>query len=182
MIPSTTEIWEEFSDSLRRFIRKRVNDPQDAEDILQDVFIKIHNRIDTLQDEQRLVSWLYQITRNTIIDHYRKQHPWMDLSGLVVEDQVEVEPSPSAEIAAGLINFIACLPEKYRQALLLTEFEGFSQAQLAESLGISLSGAKSQVQRGRAQLRQALLECCHFEFDRRGNLQDYIPRQDCCRN
>jgi RNA polymerase sigma-70 factor, ECF subfamily len=95
---------------------------------------------------------------------------------------VEVEASPSAEIAAGLKNFIACLPEKYRQALLLTEFEGFSQLRLAESLGISLSGAKSQVQRGRAQLRQALLECCHFEFDRRGNLQDYIPRQECCRD
>jgi RNA polymerase sigma-70 factor, ECF subfamily len=182
MNPSTAEIWDEFSDNLRGFIRKRVNDPQDAEDVLQDVFIKIHNRIDTLQDEQRLVAWLYQITRNTIIDHYRKQRPWVDLSDLVVEDSIESEVNPGKELAAGLRNFILCLPEKYRKAIVLTELEGFSQGQLAETLGISLSGAKSQVQRGRERLRQALLECCHFEFDRRGNLQDYIPRQDCCRN
>lgn len=174
MTPATTEIWEEFSDDLRGFIGKRVDDPQD-------VFIKIHNRIDTLRDDQRLLGWLYQITRNTIIDHYRKQRPWLDLSEVLVEYPLEEEESPRAQLAAGLKNVICCLPEKYRQALVLTEFKGFSQAQLAESLGMSLSGAKSRVQRGREMLRQALLDCCHFEFDRRGNLRDFIPRQACCK-
>jgi RNA polymerase sigma-70 factor, ECF subfamily len=182
MIPSTTEIWEEFSDSLRAFIHGRVNDPEDAEDILQDVFLKIHNRIDTLQDQQRLVSWLYQITRNTIIDYYRKQRPWLDLPEMLVEEPKDLEESPGEHLAGSLRSFMTCLPAKYHRALVMTELEGFSQAQLAEQLGLSLSGAKSQVQRGRALLRQALLDCCHFEFDRRGGIKDYIPRKDCCRD
>lgn len=182
MIPDTAEIWEEFSQGLLDFIRRRVNDPDDAEDILQEVFLKIHSRIDTLKDGDRLAPWLYRITRNAIIDYYRKQRPFVELP-----ENLELEPKPedgepAAQLAAGLRGFMACLPEKYRQAVVLTELEGLKQAQLAERLGISLSGAKSQVQRGREMLRQSLLDCCHFEFDRRGNLRDYFPRQDCCSN
>lgn len=182
MTPSTTEIWEEFGDSLRTFINRRVNDPDDVEDVFQDVFLKIHSRIDTLEDHSRLVAWLYQITRNTIIDHYRKRRPLSDLEETKIELDEDMEEEPAAQLASGLRNFMDCLPEKYRQAVVLTELEGLTQAQLAENLGLSLSGAKSRVQRGRELLRQALLDCCHFEFDRRGNLRDYSSRQDCCRN
>ena len=72
------------------------------------------------------------------------------------------------------------LPEKYRQALMLTEFRGMKQTELAEQLGISLSGAKSRVQRGREMLRESLLDCCHFEFDRLGGMIAYTLRPDCC--
>jgi RNA polymerase sigma-70 factor, ECF subfamily len=181
MIPSVTDLWEEFSSTLLAFIRKRVDDPQDAEDILQEVFLKIHNRIETLQDQERLVPWLYQITRNTIIDHYRKQRALAELPEDLVEEPEPIESEPAAQLAAGLRSFMACLPPKYRQAVALTELEGLKQAELAQRLGLSVSGAKSQVQRGRQLLREALLDCCHFEFDRRGNLRDYIPRQEFCR-
>jgi RNA polymerase sigma-70 factor (ECF subfamily) len=66
------------------------------------------------------------------------------------------------------------LPEPYSQALILTEYEGLSQKEMAERLGISFSGAKSRVQRARRKLRDLLLQCCHFELDRRAFL-DYYP-------
>jgi RNA polymerase sigma-70 factor (ECF subfamily) len=75
---------------------------------------------------------------------------------------------------------IVTLPEIYRQPLLLSEIGGMKQAEVAGQLGLSVSGAKSRIQRGRAMLKQSLLDCCHFEFDRRGSLIDYLPRQDCC--
>ena len=175
-----SKIWEEFNQSLLGFIRRRVNDPDDAEDILQEVFLKIHTKIDTLEDGDRLVSWLYQITRNTIIDYYRSRRPADELPESLVVDPEPVESDPTAQLAAGLREFITCLPDKYRRALVLTELDGLKQAELAGRMGISVSGAKSRVQRGREMLRQALLECCHFEFDRRGGVLDYTPRPDCC--
>jgi len=175
-----SKIWEEFSQSLLGFIRRRVNDPDDAEDILQEVFLKIHTKIDTLEDGDRLVSWLYQITRNTIIDYYRSRRPADELPESLVVDPEPVESDPTAQLAAGLREFMTCLPDKYRRALVLTELDGLKQAELAGRMGISVSGAKSRVQRGREMLRQALLECCHFEFDRRGGVLDYTPRPDCC--
>jgi RNA polymerase sigma-70 factor (ECF subfamily) len=180
MKPSTTEIWEEFSQALLDFIRKRVGDPADAEDILQDVFIKIHTRIDTLQDDGRLVSWLYQIARNTTIDYYRTRRPALDLPETLAVYPEPVESEPEAQLAAGLRDFLAVLPDPYRQAVVLTDLQGLKQADLADRLGLSLSGAKSRVQRGRQMLRDALLECCHFEFDRRGNLLDYTSCPDFC--
>ena len=175
-----SKIWEEFSQSLLGFIRRRVNDPDDAEDILQEVFLKIHTKIDTLEDGDRLVPWLYQITRNTIIDYYRSRRPADELPESLVVDLEPVESDPTAQLAAGLREFMTCLPDKYRRALVLTELDGLKQAELAGRMGISVSGAKSRVQRGREMLRQALLECCHFEFDRRGGVLDYTPRPDCC--
>lgn len=177
---STAEIWEVFSQQLRLFISKRVADANDVEDILQDVFVKIHTNLDTLQEEDRLVPWLYHIARNAIIDHYRTRRPMEELAETMAVDSEPAEAEPFAQIAASLKPMIGYLPERYRQALLLTEIEGLKQTELAEELGISISGAKSRVQRGRDMLREALLDCCHFDFDLRGRVMDYTPRPNCC--
>ncbi len=72
------------------------------------------------------------------------------------------------------------LPEKYAQALQLVEFDGFSQVELAQKLGISILGAKLWVQRGCQMLRDSLMRCCHFQFDRHGTIIDYYQRACCC--
>jgi RNA polymerase sigma-70 factor (ECF subfamily) len=72
------------------------------------------------------------------------------------------------------------LPETYREALRLTEYEGLSQKELSERVGISFSGAKSRVQRARAKIKQQLLDCCHFELDHAGRIIDYQPHCACC--
>lgn len=174
-------IWDEFSAGLKRFILSRVLDEQVADDILQDVFIKIHTRLDTLQDPAKLESWIYQITRNAIADYYRRVRPMppepiLALSGEDVSGDAEMR----AALARSLREMVDSLPDEYRQALVLTVFEGLSQEELSERLGISLSGAKSRVQRARTKLRDMLFECCHFEFDRLGKVINYYPRADCC--
>jgi RNA polymerase sigma-70 factor (ECF subfamily) len=177
----TEQAWEEFSGQLKGFILRRVPDPMDAEDILQEVFVKLHTRIDTLRDERRLAPWLYTITRNAITDYYRQRRPLVELPDeLLAEAELE-EPEPIAQLAAGVETMLRCLPDKYRQALQWVELDGLSQGEMAERAGLSLSGAKSRVQRGRDKLRDCLLDCCHFEFDRRGLPIDYTPRPDCCR-
>ena len=177
---TTEDIWSEFGQRLRGFILKRIPEPADADDILQDVFVKLHTRIDTLRDQDRLAPWLYQIARNTIIDYYRARQPLAPLSEAIrIEDEPETG-DPEARIARGLVGMIDRLPDKYRQAVVLSELQGLPQHAVADRLGLSLSGAKSRVQRGRQLLRQALLDCCHFEFDRLGGLIDYTPKPACC--
>jgi RNA polymerase sigma-70 factor (ECF subfamily) len=184
MNPISTElIWKDFSSQLRKFILGRVSNPDDAEDILQEIYIKIHTHLHQLENHERLAPWLYQIARNTIIDHYRSAHdilPLLDSIPTANEQNRLIQNDSATEIASGLSVMINRLPEKYRQAVYLSEIQGLPQKMLAEHTGLSLSGAKSRVQRGREILKRDLLNCCHFEFDRYHHIIDYIPKQSCC--
>lgn len=168
-------IWHEFSGKLGQFIRARVADRAAAEDILQDVFVKIQARLGQLKDPAKLQSWIYLITRNTIIDHYRTRKETVEVPESLVAEE-EPQTSETEELKAAFVRMIYSLPGPYRDALVLTEFEGLTQQQLAVRLGISLTCAKSRVQRGRRQLKQMLTDCCTFEFDRRGKVIDCAPR------
>lgn len=180
MTITTDTVWREFSDRLRGFIGKRVSADVDADDLLSEVFVKVHTRIDTLEDEARLAPWLFQITRNTLTDHYRRRPaPGTGLEG-VEAAAAEDDYDAAGLIAGSLRDLVDRLPAKHREALVLTEFKGLTQAELAGRLGLSLSGAKSRVQRARSLLRDELLGCCHFEFDRRGHVIDFEPRPRCC--
>jgi RNA polymerase sigma-70 factor (ECF subfamily) len=137
--------------------------------------VKIQKRLGGLQDPAKLQGWVYLITRNAIIDHYRTRKETVE-----VPESLPVEPDNHdgeiQELKASFRRMIYSLPEPYREAVVLTAFDGLTQQQLADRLGISLSGAKSRVQRGRAQLKQMLHECCTFQFDRRGKVIDCAPR------
>lgn len=174
-------LYKNLNQKLQQFIRKRVSDEIAAEDILQEIFLKIHTRIDTLNDQDKVESWIFQIARNAIIDHYRSRRSHHN--GIEPEETVTVEEDVEdmhKKLASGLGEMINQLAESYRDALRLTELEGLTQKELAERLGISLSGAKSRVQRARTMLRDLLMQCCHFEFDRYGTIIDYHPISCCC--
>ncbi|MFZ5863633.1 MAG: RNA polymerase sigma factor SigZ [Nitrospirota bacterium] len=179
--PSTDTVWAAFADPVRQFIRRRVGDDADADDILQMVFIKIHAGLGGLADTERLPAWIYQIARHTVIDHLRRRASGPAAVELPDDLAAEVqEPASAVEELAGCVRpLIDRLPEPYRRALTLTEIEGRTQRELAEALGLSLSGAKSRVQRGREQVKAMLLACCHVELDRYGRVIDYEPRPDC---
>ncbi len=174
MTASTEDIWTAFRHRLHGYIRARSRTPEDADDILQDVFVKVHRHLGTLEDDAHLTSWLYRVTHNTIIDHYRKKHPppTSEEPPAAVEDDEDI-PIAEQKLAPFLGELITELPAAYRDALTLTELEGLTQAEMGQRLGLSTSGAKSRVQRGRAMVRQQLLECCHVELDRRRHVIDY---------
>jgi RNA polymerase sigma-70 factor (ECF subfamily) len=180
MTIGSEQLWETFSRPLQQFIQRRVPDPHSAEDILQEVFLKIHTRIGTLHQHDRLTAWIYQIARNGIADYYRAQRPTSDLSERLVAPDAMPEEDVVRELLPCVAAMVDALPDTYREALRLTEYEGLSQKDLSEQLGISFSGAKSRVQRARAKLKQQLLDCCHFQLDHAGRIIDYQPHRAGC--
>jgi RNA polymerase sigma-70 factor (ECF subfamily) len=171
------EVWTQFATRLRFFIRGRVADDATADDLLQNVFMKIQQRLSTLRGPARLEAWVYQIARNTIVDHYRASRPAEELPDDLPQPEETPEGMEKGPLLAAFRRMIAELPQPYREAIEVTELEGLSQVDLATRLGISVSGAKSRVQRGRSMLKDMLLECCRFEFDRRGGIVECEPRR-----
>jgi RNA polymerase sigma-70 factor, ECF subfamily len=178
----TGKLYEDFSKPLKAFIQKRVNDSALAEDLLHDVFLKIHNQIDSVKDTDKLASWIYRIAQNSIIDSFRKKKemiPHEEDPMIAAPDQVN---DAAERLAPTLKRMVGQLPAKYKEAIWLADFEGVQQTQLAKRWSISISAAKSRVQRARKMLKDLLLQCCHFEFDRYGTVFDYRSRKctNCC--
>ena len=179
--PAARGAWRELEAKLRPFIARRVRSEVDVDDIVQDVFLRMQRGLAGLRDEERFGPWVYQVARSALVDHLRAaaKHRVVDADGsedipLDVDDDLGVEE----ELAGYLAPFVAMLPSPYREALTLVELEGLTQKQAAEMLGISLSGMKSRVQRGRVQLRKALEDCCHIALDVRGRVVSCEPRPD----
>ena len=185
---STESLWEQFSDKLRGFLRTKVSDPETAEDLLQEVFLRIHKHIDEIRDEERLTSWVYQIARNLVTDYYRKKGK-APVSGLPMEELAdESRPSEGGDtsrvVANWLAGMISELPDPYAEAVELYEMRGLSQQQIADKMGISLSGAKSRIQRGREKLKGILDDCCTLKLDSYGTVVDFDQKyggDDCCK-
>jgi RNA polymerase sigma-70 factor (ECF subfamily) len=175
-------IWNEYYNQLLNFILKRVSDKATAEDILQDVFIKIIPNIESLHDSASLKNWLFQITRNTIIDHFRDSRTTESISTDLPEEYDETNEDIMEEVGNWISPFIRGLPKKYRDALILSEINGMSQKDLAVHLGISYAGARSRVQRGRRLLKEELTQCCIFHTDKYGNIMDVNRKSDDCDN
>lgn len=173
-------LWKEYHAALRRFIQRRIADESTVDDVLQDVFVKIHSRIGALKDNRRVQSWLYRIARNTIIDYYRS-HKRMDELPEEISNPEPDDHRVLIELEACVRPMLERLSKPYREALILSELQGFTQKQIAEKQAISLSGAKSRVQRGREKLKEMMMECCHFEFDRRGGVADYNSKESGCK-
>lgn len=142
-------LWETFHGPLKNFLLKRT------------------------VDEQKLRSWIYQITRNTLADYYRKNKKMERLPDSLTDMKVNNEDEVLRELAECIRPMVQKLPTIYREAVELTELDGYSQKELSERLGISHSGAKSRVQRGREKLKEMLLDCCQFQFDRFGHIIDH---------
>lgn len=166
---------------LRPFVARRVSD-SDVDDVLQDVFLRMQRSLGDIRDEDRFGPWLYQVARSAIGDHrrMRARHPLAQ--GEPPEEAADAPDSDGdgaaeSALALAVTPFIAMLPEPYRDALTLTELEGKTQREAADAAGISLSGMKSRVQRGREQLRRMLEECCEIALDARGRVIACEPRE-----
>jgi RNA polymerase sigma-70 factor, ECF subfamily len=188
---STDTAWAELHTNIRGFVARRVRQPADVDDIVQQVFLRVHRALPTLRDADKLPAWIYQTTRRTIVDYYRapaqrREVPAGAAIDVVPEEQPgdvtvdEHEESALQELARCLDPLMKRLGVADQEALRLVEFDGLTQVEAAGRLGLSVSGMKSRVQRARLHLRSVFDACCRIALDRRGGVLAYEGRGDEC--
>jgi RNA polymerase sigma-70 factor, ECF subfamily len=176
---------EALTAPLRSFVVKRVPAGTDVDDVVQEVLVRVVERLPDLRDRERLDAWIFQIARNVLADSFRRagRHVVLDDSAAAVADPgvaPETDRTAVAALTACLPPMIAKLPEPYRTAVELTELHGLTQHQAAQRAGISLSGMKSRVQRGREHLKRIMTSSCAIELDVRGGVTECEPRARGC--
>ncbi|MBX3252093.1 MAG: sigma-70 family RNA polymerase sigma factor [Myxococcales bacterium] len=189
--PAERGAWRELAAKLRPFVARRVSAEADVDDVVQDIFLRMQRGLGGLRDDERFGPWVYQVARSAIADHQRARarHPHATVAtdegpeafaSAETSASIDEEDERAAErlLAVVVAPFVAMLPSPYREALTLTELEGLTQREAAEMLGVSLSGMKSRVQRGRQKLREALEDCCHIVLDARQRVVACEPRPD----
>jgi RNA polymerase sigma-70 factor (ECF subfamily) len=175
-------IYAQFHQSLLSFIKSKINSREDAEDILQNVFIRIAKNVKNLSDEQKLQSWIYTITRNAIIDYYRtnalKKNVQLDS---LIEERilVESEVDSTKGLDQCIDTMIKLLPDEYREIIIDSELKGVKQKDLADKYGMAYPSMRSRVQRGRERLKQLFYNCCHIETDSVGNVLTAQSKNGC---
>jgi RNA polymerase sigma-70 factor, ECF subfamily len=173
------EIIKEYQGELLAFIRRKVKDYDVSMDILQDVLVKIHFAYERLEKKESLKSWMYKITSNAIMDHFRKKKNMVEpLTENLKQEEKYVEDAEE-NMAACVKPFVNQLPKPYKEALLQTDLGGKSQKEYAASNGLSYSGVKSTVQRARLKLRNLFDACCEVKADKYGQVMEYQPRKGC---
>ena len=172
----TDQIWKEFNEELLGFIKSRVNVDEVSKDILQEVFIKIHKGVNSIKNQDRITSWVYQITRNTIIDYYRKKK--LETSDLDLESSLPDEVKEVSKDFSNCIRpFILQLPKPDRDILVATTYQNVSQKEYAANHNMAYSTVKSRLQRARVKLKNSFVDCCGLEADKYGNI---ISSSDNC--
>ena len=175
---ATAALWSRFAGGLRGFLARRVPAGVDADDLLQEVFLRIHQHLPEPRETERIDAWMYRIARNAITDAMRRPtriDAEADTDALDAGDD-EARGPVGVELASCLAAMIAELDEPYRSAIELTEIGGLTQGEAARRAGISISGMKSRVQRGRRMLRELFEACCEIALDARGRIVEYSPR------
>jgi len=178
------DLWKALSGPVRGYLRKQTGSDADADDLLQEVFLRIHRGVGALKDTSRLQGWVYRIARNVVIDRARSRQNRIavDVDPDSMSDGAESAGREAIDLTPTLRRFMQQLPDAYREPLIRQEIHGHSLHQISEDLGLTLPAAKSRVHRGRLMLREMLDHCCRFEFDRRGRVIEAIPRAECdCR-
>lgn len=152
---------------LNRFVFQRVKDTALSEDIVQEVFLKVYSNLDQLKDSQKVNSWIMQITRNAINDHFRVQKRNRKVPYMPDESDKEGFNACAGDC---LKKLLTTLPYKYRQALELVDIENLSQIEVANRLELSYSGAKTRVQRARIMLKAKFDALYETRTDTYGNI------------
>jgi RNA polymerase sigma-70 factor, ECF subfamily len=173
--------WSEIESRLRPYVARRVAS-SDVDDVVQEIFVKIHGGIANLRDGERFGGWVYRIAQHVIADfgRARSRDPLARSTESTKEPDSADDRQEDAQLQTDLGEcvalFVARLPSPYREAITLTELEGLTQKDAADMLGISLSGMKSRVQRGREKIRDMFEQCCRISVDARGKVTDCRPR------
>jgi RNA polymerase sigma-70 factor (ECF subfamily) len=179
----------DFRRRLLSFVQRRIADATEAEDIVQSVLVRAARELQRDRQHGDLVAWLFEITRNAVTDYHRqraRRDRHLDAFAASASED-EVAGGSEQDDAAGLGAFAHCVrpmvaapPEPYWRAVRPVDLDGASQVALARELGLSQSGAKSRMQRGRTMLRNAFLRCCAIERNSAGFTTNIEPLPGGC--
>lgn len=170
-----TTAWTAHEPELRGWLRRRLANPAQADDLLQDLFLKALRQGERFCSVQNARAWLFEVARNTLADHLR-----------VARNTVELpdDLSAPADEADTVDTLTACLPRVLselsaddRDAITLCDLQGMSQADFAAARGLNLSAAKSRIQRARLRLKQRMTQVCQVQLDDTGHVADFVPRK-----
>ena len=184
----TEPMWREVIAQLRVFVRRRIADPDRAEDLVGDIVLRIHQNLGSVDDQERLAHWVSRVARNAVIDEYRRAARAREqLLGTPADTAAVVTVGPESDDASSVLDelsrclrpLLAGLPAEQRRAVEMIDLDGMPQAGAARRENVSLSGMKSRVQRGRRRLAELLGQCCTLTLDARGVPMDYERAPGC---
>jgi RNA polymerase sigma-70 factor (ECF subfamily) len=174
--------WREVEAKLRPYVARRVA-PADVDDVVQETFVRVTRGLPNLAEGERFGAWVYRIASRAISDQLRSRarHPLAPNESSLDADEppvLEIDDDLEADLSECIALFVARLPSPYREAITLTELQGMTQKDAADVLGVSLSGMKSRVQRGRERIRAMFDQCCEMSLDGRGKVTGCTPRDE----
>lgn len=172
-------VWQEHARHLRSFLQQRTREHMLTDDLLSEVLLKVYKNCERLAEVREVRAWLTRIAHNTLTDHYRKARPQQEANEALLAAAESDEVLPEQRLASCLGELLLLLPEEDRLPLQWADLEGLPQKEVAERLGISLSGAKSRIQRARIKLKQQIEACCKVETDQLGQISAYTPKNNC---
>lgn len=190
MTSDTEHLWQEMHTGIRAFVSRRIRQAADVDDVVQRVFLQVHQGLASLRDEERVHAWIYRTATHAVADYYRgpanrREVASGGLDDLADRPRVDTEqedanePTAEREFAACMQPLLRLLSAADREALTLIDVEDVTQVDAAQKLGLSVPGMKSRIQRARRRLKTVVEECCRVQLDRRGAVIGYERRGTC---
>ncbi len=182
---SADKEWSAFQQTLHHYVARRV-EPANVDDLVSEILLRLVKHEIDLKNANNPMAWMYRVAKNVLTDYYRRQSKEQGMlsehelseHGQAIYNKTEI--TAQEELAHCLIPLLDKLPPRYQEALQLVDIEGLPQQQVARQLGLSLSGTKSRVQRGRIKLKELLLSCCAIELNRLNSVVAYNDHSGCC--
>ena len=169
-------IFNQYHDRLKKFVTITVKNEWAADDIVQEVFVRAHSKIDTLKDHDKIGSWLFRIAYRQCMDHFRKEsrnpsEEIADFRGMNTSDSSTTERKlEQRQMSVCVQNQVLLLPENYRTVIWLFDVLGFTLKEIADILELSVENVKIRLHRARKKFKSILNQKCSFEKDERNVL------------
>lgn len=175
---NTEQIVSDFYDKILAYVRTKVQDVEVAKDITQEVMGRLILAYEKNTALTNTKAWLYQVSRNLIVDYYRKKKSLSD-QNQSLDSFLESDEIPDISTQDFIIPMIKLLPEEYAKPLYLSDIENLKQSEIAESLGLKLSATKMRIQRARKMLHALFTECCEIQYAQDGSFLNCTIKQNC---
>lgn len=174
----TKTVWDLYAQDIKHFILSKVNDEVITDDLLQETFIKVHVKLDTLKNENKIKAWVFSIARYTVMDYFRQNNLNYSIEEKHIVEEYTHSDHTKEDCLRGIIK---ALPKKYRKPLILADIQGLKQTQISERLDLPLPTVKSQIQRARKLIAQGFVECCDFKINDDGYLVGELQEKEHCK-